>query len=267
MLISDDKITKALVCQHLQSCVCETNITVLDEVDSTNYYLKLLAQKGAESGTCVVARTQTNGRGRLGRSFYSPSDTGIYMSILFRPFSAFNKSVPLTIIACVAVCKTLEKFSGSKFSIKWVNDIFANGKKICGILTEGGSTAGSSEIDYYIVGIGINVNAPHDGFPEDIKNIAGAVSDITVSKNQLIASVISEFFYLCKNASDSEIISEYKQRCFILGKNISYSKNGEIKQGIAENINNSGNLIVRLNNNQTDTLISGEISLKSENYV
>lgn len=261
-----NQISKQIIEQHLKGCPFSTNIIVLDTVDSTNTYAKELAKTGATGGTCVIAKTQTNGRGRLGRSFFSPSDTGIYMSILFRPENEYRKDVPHTIAACVAVCKALEKFSDNPLAIKWVNDIFVNGKKVCGILTEGGSTAGSGEIDYYIIGIGINIAAPDGGFPEDIQNIAGAISDTKAQKNQIIASIISEFFSLCQKSTIENIIDEYKKRCFILGRSVSYTKDGEPKVGIAENINSSGNLVVRLDNGKTDTLISGEISLKSENY-
>lgn len=249
-----------------KSITFPAEIIVLDSVDSTNTYAKRLAQNGAKSGCCVIAKSQTNGRGRLGRSFFSPSDTGIYMSIIFRPESELEKSVPHTIVASLAVCRVLETFSKSPMQIKWVNDIFCNGKKVCGILTEGGTTATSCEADYYIVGIGINTSIPKDGFPEEIKGIAGAVSNINESKNQVIASVISEFFDLCKNCSIEKIIDEYKKYSLILGKNISYIKDGKIVNGIAMDINLAGNLIIATLDNKTDTLISGEISLGSENF-
>ncbi len=262
----NDNISKPIIEKHMKNYPFLTDIVVLDTVDSTNTYAKNLAKNGAQNGTCVVAKTQTGGRGRLGRSFFSPSDTGIYMSIIFRPETDHEKNVPHTIAACVAVCKALEQFSDNNFGIKWVNDIFSDGKKVCGILTEGGSIAGGSEIDYYIIGIGINTELPHSGFPDDIKKIAGAVSGITASKNQIIASVVSEFFSLCKKTTNENIINEYKKRCFILGQTVNYTKDGVTKSGVAKDINNSGNLVVLLNNGNYDTLIFGEISLRSENY-
>lgn len=261
-----DEISKSAMEQFLIECPFSTNIIVLETVDSTNTYAKNLAQNGAASGTCVIAKTQTSGRGRLGRSFFSPSDTGIYMSIIIRPENEYESTFPYTIAACVAVCKVLEKYSSCTVGIKWVNDIFSNGKKVCGILTEGGTMAGSTKIDYYVVGIGINTSTPADGFPDDIKNIAGAVSEINASKNQIIASVISELLDLWKNSSIENIIEEYKNHSFILGKTVSYIKNDETITGIAEDINIAGNLIVRTANGETNTLISGEVSLRSETF-
>lgn len=261
-----DEISKPTMEQFLIECPFSTNVIVLETVDSTNTYAKNLAQSGAKSGTCVIAKTQTNGRGRLGRSFFSPSDTGIYMSIILRPETEYENTFPYTIAACVAVCTVLEKFSDNTVGIKWVNDIFANGKKVCGILTESGTMAGGTKIDYYVIGIGINVSTPASGFPEEIQKIAGAVSGINASKNQIIASVISELLNLWKTSSVENIIEEYKNHSFILDKPVSYLKNGKIFTGTAKDINLAGNLIVRLDSGETDTLISGEVSLRSENF-
>lgn len=165
-------------------------IQVVDSIDSTNEALKRLVKEAKASGgehsvdvlhgTVVIAKHQTAGKGRRGRSFYSPEDTGLYMSILFKPEVKMEQMVRITTMAAAAVSCAIEKVSGKKTEIKWVNDIYADGKKVVGILTEAGP-------DYAILGIGVNLWEPKGGFPEEIRNIAGAlnldVGNITVGND------------------------------------------------------------------------------------
>ncbi len=155
--------------------------TVLKETGSTNTVAKEFARNGAPEGTVVVAGKQSAGRGRMGRSFFSPGDTGIYMSILERPAISSEEVIFLTTTAAVAVCEAIESVCGFKegtCGIKWVNDIFIGGKKVCGILTESSFSTdkdGRPVTEFCVVGIGINCYEPEGGFPEDIKNTAGAL--------------------------------------------------------------------------------------------
>ena len=128
-----------------------------EELDSTNSYLKEMAAKGAQEGTIIIANRQSAGRGRLGRSFFSPEEKGIYMSILLRPDISLERAVLITSMAAVAVAEAIEQVSGIQTKIKWVNDIFLNKKKVCGILTEAGIDAETGTLEYAVLGIGVNV--------------------------------------------------------------------------------------------------------------
>ena len=149
------------------------NLISLDRCVSTNDEAYLLAENGAENGTTVTAREQTGGKGTNGRSFFSPGKTGIYMSVILRNVKQ-DRLLDVTPMAAVAVSRTLDKIFGVKTRIKWVNDVYLDGKKVCGILTKAQSKNGKT--DFIVVGIGINLFAPEGGFPDDIKNTAGFVS-------------------------------------------------------------------------------------------
>ncbi len=151
----------------------KTKIISLDRCVSTNDEAYLLAENGAENGTTVTAREQTGGKGTNGRSFFSPGKTGIYMSVILRNVKQ-DRLLDVTPMAAVAVSRTLDKIFGVKTRIKWVNDVYLDGKKICGILTKAQSKNGKT--DFIVIGIGINLFAPEGGFPDDIKNTAGFVS-------------------------------------------------------------------------------------------
>ena len=140
------------------------DIKTYKTLESTNSLLKLDAEAEAPTGTIVISEEQTKGRGRMGRSFYSPGNTGIYMSILLRPKISAYESLSITTCAAVAVAEAIEMNSNKKAEIKWVNDIFVNNKKVCGILTEASLDLENGGLRYAILGIGINVFAPRKAF-------------------------------------------------------------------------------------------------------
>ena len=147
----------------------------LEEIDSTNRYVKQLGAAGAPEGRVVIANRQSAGRGRLGRSFFSPGEKGIYMSVLLRPEIELERAVLITSMAAVAVARAIERVSDIPAKIKWVNDIFLNRKKVCGILTESGINAETGKLEYAVLGIGVNVGSME--FPEELKGIATSVSN------------------------------------------------------------------------------------------
>ena len=223
------------------------NILAFDEIDSTSTY----ARKNISSlplPSIITASFQTAGRGRRGNSFYSPQNTGLYMTVVFE--SPQNCEL-LTPKAAVAVCKVLEKY-GIKPKIKWVNDLFYNSKKVCGILTERFITEGKA-----IVSVGIGINLKTENFPDDLP-IAGSI-DLECDKTKLAEEIAQ---CLLSDISDTEIISEYKKRLFILGKIISFSRDGTVYSATAVDINESCNLIVKHADGRHETLSSGEISIK-----
>lgn len=233
-------------------------ITVLDTVDSTNNYAKMHI---SDKISLITADTQTFGRGRHGKSFFSPGKSGIYMSVVLHPDA---EAAPLTTVAAaVAASRTIERIGGKKAGIKWVNDIFADGKKVCGILSEAVFDE-AGRMKSAVVGIGVNLSTTV--FPDEITGIAGSVFPNDASRCEVIADITDNLLELCENLSAPELIEEYKSRMFILGGTVEYIKNGRRCRGVAADVNEAGNLIVELADG-TDVLSSGEISLKSESFV
>lgn len=240
--------------EHLIRCRLPENlrdikITVLDTVDSTNNYAKA---HDITSPQLITANRQTSGRGRLGKSFYSPEGSGIYMTLAIK---APASPEYITIATAVAVARVIKHLGAENIGIKWVNDIFSNGRKVCGILCERTN-------DKVIIGVGINLTTQE--FPEEIADIAGALN-IKADRNTVIAKITSEIFNVMA-LSPLEIIAEYKNYLFILGKKVKYKKNGVVHTAVAEDVNEYGNLIVT-SDGKKDILSSGEISLDSSNFV
>lgn len=239
----------------------DNTIIVMDEVDSTNSEIKRLARSGAKNGTVVIAEHQTSGRGRLGRSFFSPAGSGIYMSFLHKPSFDAEKATLVTTAVSVAVCRAIEKVSGKKPLIKWVNDLYLDGKKICGILTEAIRDAKSGKIEYIVIGIGIN--CAKSEFPDDIKNIAGSIceKEEEISRNELVAEIIRETKDIDVVVENGKFIEEYKRRSLVIGKDIRILGQTE-DIATALDIDENGGLVVRLWDGETKILSSGEISIR-----
>ena len=158
------RMRKEQIEQWMGEVSSDMDLQIFAEMDSTNRQLKELAESGAPEGTVVIAEAQSNGRGRLGRSFFSSQGSGIYMSILLRPEIELQNAVRLTSMTAVAVAEAIERVCEIPARIKWVNDIFLNKKKVCGILVEAGIDAVEQKLNYAVVGIGINVGKME--FPE-----------------------------------------------------------------------------------------------------
>ena len=255
-----DILSAPAIKNHLSE---DVDLVVLKTVDSTNKYAKKLAIDGAADKTAVIAETQTSGRGRLGRSFYSPEGTGLYMSVILRPEKKAEEALFITVAAAVAVCRAIEKLSDASPQIKWVNDVFIGGRKVCGILTEAAGSMENGMIEYAVLGIGVNVRT-HD-FPSDIEKTAGSLEKQRISRNELCAEILNQLFNLISNEDRKSLIEEYKNKSLVLGKQVSFTKNGERFSGIAEDINGEGNLIVRTPHG-TEILISGEVTIGSDSY-
>ncbi len=240
----------------------EVHILTFNTITSTNTVAKKMAIDGATDGTIIIADEQTEGRGRYGKSFFSPGGTGIYMSIIMKPDLGLEDSQLITIYTAVAVCKAIELITNIEPKIKWVNDIFLNNKKICGILTEATSDFESGKIESIIIGIGINIQTREVDFPDELSSIAGSLFPKDVSRNKLIAGILNEIFNNLKDLATEGLIKEYKNRSFVLGREISFYKNEVITYGRAIDINKNGNLIVIAQDGKTETLNSGEISIK-----
>ena len=249
----------------------DIEIEIVKEIDSTNDELKRQAINGQGEIKLLVAESQTKGKGTKGRSFFSPADTGCYMSFLLRPSYSAEECSLLTTAAATATALSIEMVtgnlqgtSGKKNQIKWVNDIYLDRKKVAGILTEASFRKDGSGLEYAIVGIGVNINPPNDGFPADIENIATSITsdESLYIKNALIAQIANGFVYFYKYLDKKLFLTEYKKRLFFLGEEIAVTQGDETYQATAVDVDSMCHLIVRTANGEEKTLHSGEIRIK-----
>ena len=261
---SGDILSPAEIEKNLTTLKGKLDIEVKETVTSTNALLKEKAALGAPEGTVLIALSQTAGRGRFARKFFSPADSGIYMSILLRPRIPAESATLITTAAAVAVAEAAEKISGRKTGIKWVNDVLIDGKKICGILTEASLNIESGELDYAIPGIGLNIYEPENGFPDEIKNIAGAILEERGSgnKSRLAAAVLESFFKYYKDISERTYLNSYRERCIVLGKQINVLSSDGTRPATALDIDENCRLRVKYSDGKEEILSSGEVSIK-----
>ncbi len=240
------------------------DITVFDEVESTNTLLAADAAQKSE-GAVYCAKSQTAGKGRRGRSFVSPTGTGVYFSLLLKPQIEAKRAVFLTSSAAVAVCRAIEKISEAKPQIKWVNDIFINNKKVCGILTEAVVDFETQNIERVVLGIGLNVYKPQNDFDEQIRSIAGALFDERTqnARARIVAEILNQLKILIDNFDDKNaILTEYRLRCMALGKNVTVIRGDESFEAKAVDIDDDCSLVVVDDKGKTQRLFSGEISIR-----
>ncbi len=242
------------------------NLMLFDSVGSTNDLLREMAKKDKPEGTVVIANEQTAGKGRRGRNFFSPSGSGIYMSILLRPQMQVSDSLYVTTAAAVAVSRAIEKVCGVKTSIKWVNDIYIDDRKVCGILAEAATVPKSPMAQYIILGIGVNLYLPKNGFPSEISSIASSVIKENrkdeEQRAKLAAQIINDFFEIYPSLSNDEIFSEYKSKLFLLGKKVRVISGTEEYEAEVLDIDSEYRLCVKKQDGTTTFLDSGEVSTK-----
>lgn len=264
-----DVLSEAGIRKYLKDEESMWDIYVYDEVSSTNSIVRELADSGAAEGTVAAAVSQTAGRGRLGRSFFSPKDTGVYFSLLLRPELPLDKVTLITTAAAVAQCRAVEKISDCSPGIKWVNDILLNGRKICGIGTEAVFNAEMGSLDYLILGVGTNLYLPEGGFPEDIQEKAGYVFEKREDdiRNRLIGEFLKQFESIYRNLNSGSFVDEYRSRCCILDKDVFVCRGENRTSAHTLDIDDACRLRVRYEDGREEYLNSGEISLKFENYI
>lgn len=236
-------------------------LNVQQQVTSTNEIVKNFGIDGKTEGTVLIANSQTRGRGRLGREFYSPSDTGLYMSILLRPELSASDALLITTAAAVAVCRAIENVTDLTTKIKWVNDIFVDNKKICGILTES-ALSGSGKLEFSVLGIGLNLSLPKGDFPLELREIAGALN-ITdeLKKAQICAEILNEFHTLYQNIEQKTFFTDYCNRSLLKGKSIYIHKNGEKIKATALGIADDFSLIAKIGE-RVEHISTGEVSIR-----
>ena len=228
-------------------------VLVFDTVGSTNDVAKELCKDGRQH--LVVANAQTNGRGRQGKSFFSPEGSGLYFSLTVNTDKPDFSFTGVTCAAAVACTRAIEKLTALRPQIKWVNDIYVDNKKVCGILVQ--AVTENGRITRLIIGIGVNVST--SDFPEEIKNIAGSLGN-SVDRSILTAEIVNNILELLMQ-EPCLYIGEYKSKSNVLGREIIYIKDGIRHYATAVDIDGAGGLVVEEGQDKI-TLTSGEISLR-----
>lgn len=281
------------------------SVEAVKTIDSTNTVVKARGLEGGKEGLCIAAMEQTAGRGRRGRSFYSPDSTGLYMSVLLRPDLSLSDAVLITTAAAVAAAKACDKVKGEALDaineklkaevpkksddknnndkklenagnqddengvqIKWVNDLFLNGRKFCGILTEANLSVESNAFEFAVLGIGFNLLVPKGGWPDEIKNIAGSLFEADEcpagTRNRLAAEFLNEFLDIYEKLPDVSYLDEYRARSLAIGRDVDVLEpDGSSRPAHAIGIDDRCQLLVKYEGeDEVYTLNSGEISVK-----
>lgn len=240
-------------------------VEVQPVVTSTNTFLRQQAEEGAPEGTVLAAVTQTAGKGRRDHSFFSPPDSGLYLSILLRPELAAQEALALTTCAAASVALAIEDCAGVDAQIKWVNDVFCRGKKVCGILTEAALDLETGGLQYAIVGIGVNLFPPEGGFPPEL-NEAGAVFPSRPQglegRSQLAGSILNHFFSFYPNLAEKPFFEDYRKRSLVLGQPITILERGQTRPAVALDLEEDFSLRVREEDGTVRCLSSGEVSVR-----
>lgn len=250
--------------KYLSLGIADMEISVFPAVSSTNTVMREKALEGAADRYLILSNEQTAGRGRSGRNFYSPGDTGVYLSILLRPGEYLSgHAVNITTMAAVAMCEAIESVSGEKAEIKWVNDIFVRGKKVCGILTEGSFSLENGMLEYAILGIGMNLYDPKDGFPGELEGIAGTIFQTRQDdgKNRLVAEFLNRFYACYQSPLPWDYVKKYRERSMVIGRQITIGIGEEIKRGRALAIDDQCRLLVEYEDGRQECYSSGEVSI------
>ena len=263
----NDRITAEEIAPYLSPPLSGTNVLVYGSLPSTNDTAKELAMAGAAAGTTVIAEKQTMGKGRNGRSFYSPPACGIYLSMILRPSISLSQLLLLTSGVAVASAKAIEEVNDCSVEIKWVNDLYLRGKKVAGILLE--SALGGGVTDYVVAGIGVNVTEPEEGFPAELAEKAGAVcvNGESLSRNRLAAGLINNIWAMAELLKSQSVayvpalIDEVRRRSCVLGRDITITGAEGLSAGRAVEIDGQGFLVVEGRDGRRHTLSGGEVSI------
>lgn len=243
----------------------DLDLTVLPTAPSTNALVREKANQGCPGGCIIIACEQTAGRGRYGRQFFSPVDSGVYLSLLLRP-TAYSpqQATCLTAAAAAAMCQAIEEVTGQQPGIKWVNDIFLHGKKVCGILTEAAVGLETGTLNYMVLGAGVNLYPPAEGFPEEIQPIAGSVLERSCpeAKNRLVGEFLNRFWDFYTHPECRTYLEDYRSRSLAIGQNVTVLSAGRAVSAYAYGIDDDFRLLVRYDSGKTEALSYGEIRIQ-----
>jgi BirA family biotin operon repressor/biotin-[acetyl-CoA-carboxylase] ligase len=233
------------------------------ETGSTNVRARALAHEGAAEGTVVVAEAQTQGRGRLGRTWFSPAGCGIYVSVILRPRVQPHEAPQLTLLTAVAMAETLRELADLPFTIKWPNDILVNGKKISGILTE--MSLEMDRIDYVIVGVGLNVNTPVEAMAEEIHEIATSLSILTgksYSRVEILRNFLKKLeddYALFQDRQFERIRNRWKELSGIIGRRVKIENLDRPYEGEVVDLDQDGFLVLKAADGTLQRIVAGDV--------
>ncbi len=258
-----ERLSKEAIQYWMTPEIRRYNIEIYSEIDSTNNRAKALGEEGTDGPAVILAERQTAGRGRLNRPFLSQPSKGLYMSLLCRPALSGEKAVYLTTYTAVAVCRAIEAVSGVSAQIKWVNDIFVQNKKICGILAEA-SLRADGTIPYAVIGIGVNI--AEQKFPPPLHLTAGSLETFAsapVSRNRLAAEILREIGDLSCNPPTDGHLLEYRRRSMVLGRSVHVMRGSESFDARVLDIDHDGSLVIE-SGGATQILRAGEVSIRPD---
>lgn len=264
-----DFLTKAGVERLLRTQTIGRTLEVLPEVDSTNARCRELGRQGAPHGTVVAANCQTAGKGRQGRTFCSPPGTGLYFTVLIRQTMPLQDAAVLTACAAVATARVIDALCGTWTQIKWVNDLYLDGKKCCGILTEGEVSLESGMLESAVIGIGVNVRETQKSLPpelqESVTSLEEAVSGCRIQRARLLAEILYELETMLPTLSQRRFLEEYRNRSCLIGKTVEvFFDNGNRKKAAVVEIADDCGLVIRDRFGNVETLHSGEVHIGTE---
>lgn len=259
-----DMLNADLIRTRLAERFKDIQITIKEQTDSTNADAKAAVLNGCADKAVFIANEQRVGRGRLGRTFFSPKN-GIYLSAVLKPPGGIQYPGLLTTAAAVAVNRAIKKTTDIDTQIKWVNDLFYNGKKVCGILSEAVTDMENGQISSAVIGIGINFKKS-ENCPDELKEIVTCLFDknAVCTRNDLIAQILNELLDLTQNLDPDKIIPPYKNKMFLLNQYITYIKDGVCYTALAKDIDATGGLIVTHADGSEETLKTGEVSVRKK---
>lgn len=238
---------------------CDACVKVFDSVTSTNDICKNAGINGESEYTVFLARSQTAGKGRLGRSFYSPHGSGIYMSILLCPSYDDERLRYLTAMAAVAVAEAIDEVTKAQSQIKWVNDVYIEDRKCVGILTESVSGGGRLNV---AIGVGINVTEPKNGFPQEISDRAGAVAGDVSAINELAGKAINNILREYREFDKGSLLRRYRERCITVGHEVTVVSGSAETPAYCLRVNDDFGLDVEYKDGTVASIFTGEVSVR-----
>ena len=255
----DDRLSAAGVRAALGETCAGLRVRVYETLDSTNQEAKRLLAAGEPCPMLLLAEEQTAGRGRRGRGFYSPAGEGLYMTLALQPRAALSQATLLTAAAAVAVAQAVEALTALACQIKWVNDVYLDGKKLCGILTEASGSFEADALSSVCAGIGVNVRTRD--FPEELAGRACSLWPRAVSRNRLAAEIAVRLLNFAADLGARDFLEEYRRRSLVLGKAVTFTRGGGERRALAVGIGENGELIVRYDDGREEALNAGEVRL------
>ena len=231
-------------------------VRCFSEIDSTNTEAKRMALSGQVGRAVILAERQSAGRGRMGRDFYSPTG-GLYCSILCPVEGALADVVPLTGAVAVALRRAILAETGIETAIKWVNDLYLNGRKVAGILAEAVSTGRET---YLVIGIGVNIADTR--FPDALSGIAGSLMAEGLTPERLLAAILAELEPFLGNPESREWLEDYRRHSTVLGREVLWTRDGETFTALAVDVGDNGELILQSPDGKTEILRTGEVTVR-----